>query len=111
LTLSFLLPSIIHAPNSRLTEQGITSADVHCLDVGVVSQRVLAEFTSNTRLLEATEWCLVADHVVLVNPDGSGLQRVGDTDSCVKVGGVDGGGETIGGGIAELDGVLLGLEF
>ena len=44
------------------------------------------------------------EHVVLVDPDGSGPQRIGDADRGVEVAGVDGGGETVGGGVAETDG-------
>lgn len=53
----------------------------------------------------------MVEHVVLVDPDGAGLQRVRDTDGCVQAAGVDGGRETVGGGVAETDGVLLGLEL
>lgn len=49
--------------------------------------------------------------VVGVHPDGTGLEGVGDLDRGVEVLGVDGGGETVGGGVAELDSVLLGLEL
>ena len=50
-------------------------------------------------------------HVVLVHPDGSGLERVADSDGRVEAGRMDGGGETVGGGVAEADGVVFGLEF
>ena len=50
-------------------------------------------------------------HVVLVDPDGTGAESVGDTDRGVEVCGVDSGGETVGGGVSETDGVLFGLEF
>ena len=51
------------------------------------------------------------EHVVLVHPDGSGPQGVADPDGGVQVGGVDGGGETVGCGVTETDGVFFGLEF
>ncbi len=50
-------------------------------------------------------------HVVLVDPDGSGAQGVADPDGGVETGRVDGGGEAVGCGIAETDGVFFGLEF
>lgn len=54
-----------------LSEQGVTEAVVHGLDLGVVLQGVGAELTANTGLLEATEGSLVGDHVVVVDPDGT----------------------------------------
>ena len=50
-------------------------------------------------------------HVVLVHPDGSGPQGVADSDGSVQARRVDGGGETIGCGVAKTDGVFFGLEF
>ena len=50
-------------------------------------------------------------HVVLVHPDGASLQGVADSDGGVEAGRVDGGGETVGGGVAETDGVVFGLEL
>jgi len=49
---------------------------VHGLDIGVVGKRILAEFSADTALLEATEWSLIRDHVVLVDPDGAGLEGI-----------------------------------
>ena len=53
----------------------------------------------------------MVQHVVLVDPDGTGAESVGDTDGGVEVGGVDSGGETVGGGVSDADGVFLGLEL
>lgn len=50
-------------------------------------------------------------HVVLINPDGTSAEGVGDTDGGVEVGGVDSGGETVGAGVSEPNGVFFGLEF
>ena len=50
-------------------------------------------------------------HVVLVDPDGSGIQGIADPDGRVEAGCVDGGCETVCGGVAETDGVLFGLEL
>lgn len=49
--------------------------------------------------------------VVGVHPHGSGTERIRDLDGGVQVLGVDGGRETVGGGVAETDGLLLGLEL
>ena len=64
------------------------------LDLSVVLQSVRAELTAQTGGLEATEGSLVGDHVVVVDPDGTGLEDVGDTDGGVDVLGVDGSGKT-----------------
>jgi hypothetical protein len=53
----------------------------------------------------------VVQGVVGVDPDGTRLEGVGDLDGGVEVLGVQGGGEAVGGGVAELDGLLLGLEL
>lgn len=50
-------------------------------------------------------------HVVLVHPDSSGPQGVTDPDGGVEAGRVDGGGEAVGCGVAETDGVFFRLEF
>ena len=50
-------------------------------------------------------------HVVLVNPDGTSAEFVRDADGGVKVGGVDGCGETVGCRVSETNGVFFGLEF
>jgi hypothetical protein len=79
---------------SPLSEQSIAQTVVDGLDLSVVLQSVGAELTAQTGLLEATEGSLVGDHVVVVDPDGTGLEGVGDTDGGVDVLGVDGSGET-----------------
>lgn len=79
---------------SPLSEQSITQTVVDGLDLSVVLQSVRAELTAQTGLLEATEGSLVVNHVVVVDPDGTGLEGVGDTDGGVDVLGVDGSGET-----------------
>jgi len=53
----------------------------------------------------------VVKGVVGVDPDGTGAQSIGDLDGGVEVLGVDGGGKTVRGVVAELDGILLSLEL
>lgn len=98
-------------PSPSLTKESITQADGYRLGLSVVCKCGLAEFSSDTRLLVATEWDLVVQHVVLVNPDGTGTELVGDADGSVEVGGVDGSGETVGGGVTSLDDLFLSLEL
>jgi hypothetical protein len=86
----------------NLTEKSITSADTDRLGLCVVCERILAEFSADTALLEATEWQLVVQHVVLVDPDGAGLERTADTKGSVDVLSVDGGCETVCGSVTEL---------
>jgi len=61
----------------RLSEEGTAESDTDRLDLGVVGKRIFAELTSDTRLLETTEGHLVAEHVVVVDPDGTGLEEAG----------------------------------
>ena len=81
------------------------------LDLGVVLQGVGAKLTAHTGGLEATEWSLVRDQVVAVDPDSTGLQSVGNTDGGVDILGVDGSSKTVGGVVTDLDGLSLVLEF
>jgi len=67
---------------------------VNGLDLGVVFQSVGAELAAHAGLLEAAEGSLVVDQVVVVDPYGTGLDGVGDTDGGVDVLGVDGGSKT-----------------
>ena len=95
----------------HLTEESIAKANADSLGLSVVGKRVLAKLTANTRLLVAAEGHLVVQGVVGVDPDGAGAQGVGDLNGGVEVLGVHGGGEAVGRVVAELDGVLLGLEL
>ena len=97
--------------STRLTEEGVTETNADSLGLSVVGQRILAELTADTGLLVTTEGHLVVEGVVGVDPDGTRLEGVGDLDGGVEVLGVDGGGETVCAGVAELDGILLGLEL
>lgn len=49
--------------------------------------------------------------VVAVDPDGAGAQGVGHLDGGVEIAGVDGGRETVGRAVAEVDRFFLGLEL
>ena len=51
------------------------------------------------------------EHVILVHPDGPSSQGVADSDGGVEAACVDCSGETVGGGVAETDGVVFGLEL
>jgi hypothetical protein len=95
----------------RLTEEGVTETNADSLGLSVVGKRVLAELTADTGLLVATEGHLVVEGVVSVDPDGTRPEGVGDLDGGVEVLGVNGGGKTVCAGVAELDGILLGLEL
>jgi len=103
---SFALPWL-----GRLAEESTAESDTDGLNLGVVGKSILSELTADTGLLEAAEGDLVAKHVVVVDPDGTGLEGVRDTEGGVKVGGVDGSSKTIGGLVASLDDIILGLEL
>lgn len=50
-------------------------------------------------------------HVILIDPDGARPQRVTDPDGGIEVRGMHRGGETVGGDVAQADGVGLVLEL
>lgn len=85
--------------------------DSNGLVLCVVGQSSLAELSADAGLLVTTEGELVVEHVVAVDPDGTGSERVGDAEGGVEVLGVDGGGKTVRGVVSELDDILLILEL
>lgn len=94
-----------------LPEQSITKTNRHRLRLAIIRQRSLTQLSPDPTLLVPTEWQSVMQHVVLVHPDGSGPQGVADSDGGIEAGSVNGGGEAVGSGVAETDGVCFGLEF
>lgn len=73
----------------RLTEQSIAQSDGDGLGLDVVVEGSLAELAADTGLLVSTEGQLVVQHVVAVDPDGTGAEAVRNLDGGVEVGGVD----------------------
>ena len=94
-----------------LTKQSVAEADGHRLGLGVVRERSFAKLSPDARLLVSTEGELVVQHVVLVDPDGTGAEAVGNADGGVEVGGVDGSGETVIRVVGALEDLLLRLEL
>ena len=84
---------------------------MYSLDVRVVRQRVLAELTADTRLLEAAERYLRVKLVDTVDPGGTGVQPVCDLDRALDVLSEDSGGETVHRVVRLVDDVLLVLEL
>ena len=72
-------------PQLDLTEESITQTNRHSLRLSIIRQCSLTQLTTNTALLVATEWQGVMQHIVLVDPDGTGAEGIGDTDSGVEV--------------------------
>lgn len=93
------------------TEESITKTNRHRLRLAVIRQRRLAQLAPDAALLVAAKGQGVVQHVVLVHPDGPRPQGVADPDGGVEARGVDGGGEAVGGGVAEADGVVFRLEL
>ena len=79
------------------------------LDIGVVGKSVLSEFSADTRLLEASERYVGVELVVAVDPDGTGLQLVGDAEGMRDIAREDSGGETVDRVVGDLDQVSLVL--
>lgn len=53
----------------------------------------------------------MVESVVCVDPDGPGLERIRNIDGRVEVCGVDSGSETVGGAVADPDGISLVFEL
>ena len=53
----------------------------------------------------------MVESIVCVDPDCTGPERIRHIDGGVEVGGVDGGGETVGGTVADSDGISLVFEL
>ncbi len=77
----------------------------------IVVKRSLAQLTPNTGLLVPTKRHLVMQCIVGVHPNGTRTQRIRHLDGIVQVLGVDGGGQSIIGLVANSDNLLLGLEL
>src|SRR5882757_8949541 len=67
----------------------------HGFDFGVVGEAVFAEFAANAGLLEAAEGSRSVEHVVAVDPDGAGANRVRDGVGLGDVLGPDRGGQAV----------------
>jgi len=104
-------PSTSFLDTKRLKRVRNSEIAVYSLDAGVIFKRVLTEFPSDTRLLEATEGCLTVEHVVVVDPDGTGLNASGGAESPSDVLRKDGCGETVHGVVCLRDDVVLILEL
>ena len=72
---------------------------------------VLAQLTADTRLLVTTEWHLVMESVVGVDPHGASLEGVRCLDGSVEVLGVHSGGKTVGSLVGGLDDLIPRLEL
>lgn len=96
---------------ASLTEKRIAETDRHRLDLRVVIQCRLAQLTTNARLLVAAEGQLPVKRVVRVDPDGACAERVGHLDGRVEVAGVHGGGQAVGGVVADGNHLLLSLKL
>jgi len=89
----------------------MSQVDMDSLDVSVVGKRVFAEFPADTRLLEAAEWDLGVKLVHAVDPCGSGLQLMRNTDGAIDVLGEDSSCETVNSIVCLLDNICLIFEF
>ena len=88
-----------------------TDVDVDSLDLGVVFDGVFTEFSTDTRLLETTEWHLGVKLVVTVDPNGSALESLSDSVCSRGVLREDGGSETVDRVIGGVNDFLLGIEL
>ncbi len=106
-------PWIFYHTNLSLhsTKQRITKTNRHRLRLAIIRQRSLAQLAPDATLLVTSKRQLMMQHVILIDPDRTSAQRIANADSGVQVGSVDGRGETVGGRVADADGVLFGFEF
>jgi len=80
---------------------------VHSLDIRIVGKSVfpnyklfmstgsLPKFATDTRLFESTEWQLMRQEVVTVDPDGTSLKSVTDFNGNIEILGVNTSSETV----------------
>lgn len=85
--------------------------DVDGLDAGVVGKSVLSKLSSDTRRLESSEGNSSVKLVVAVDPDGSGVDLVGDSNGSGDISGEDSRSETVLGLVGESDDLGLVLEL
>lgn len=83
---------------------------MNCLYLGISFESISSQLAADTRLLEAAEGNTGVEEGSLVDPDGAGVERGRHTGSLAGVVGEDGGGETKGGVVGELESVGLVLE-
>ena len=63
----------------------LRQSDGDCLNLGVRLQSVLAQLPAHPGLLVAAEWDLSLQHVIAVDPDRSGTQRVGHVERLADI--------------------------
>ena len=84
---------------------------MNSLDLDILQHTVDTKFASVTRLLESTEWNTVVEAAILVDPNGSCVERTRDSRCLLDIVGEDGSGEAILGVIRQLEGFLLGAKL
>lgn len=81
------------------------------LDVAVVSQGILPEFSTDTRSFVATEGYLRVELVVAIDPHSASLKFVGSLDSSTDIATEDGCCQTVDGVVGHLDELFLVVEL
>jgi len=81
------------------------------LDVGVVGQRILAKLASNAGLLEPAKRYRLVQNVVLIDPDGSSVQRVCEFDRPRDILREDGRSQPVHGIIRNGNDIIIVLEL
>ena len=82
-------------------------SEAEVLDLGVLVDPVLGALAADAGLLDATEGALGAGHHALVDADHAGLHLLADAPALADVVGVEVAGQTDGGVVGEVDGLLL----
>lgn len=81
---------------------------MNSLNLGVSLETSLAKLTTNTTLLDTTEWHTEVAIIAAVDPDHTGLDLRGGTVSTLNVLGEKGSAETVSGIVGTGDSLLLG---
>jgi len=89
---------------------GLLAGNVDSLDLEVLVESLLAVLAADTALLVAAEGKLGAGSTVLVDPDSTSLEVLGDVEGSVERLGVETGSETVLGVVGLLDDLVKSAE-
>jgi hypothetical protein len=85
--------------------------NANCLDLNVIEESILAEFSADTRLLESSKSLRGVELVVAIHPHCASAKITRNTQSFANISGANTGGKAIHRGVSAGNGLIKGLEF